>query len=201
MRYLIALVIVGLSIMGCKEKTTKEGSQDLNSSDKTTNLSGNTSVFEVDHCLLCDSIYRVFPKDSATFESLYGYPNGPRYDGLEDISKLFECFGKCYNDQMLASVVKLQSNLEYNADATSHIRHHTSMFFMKHLSKAKKILSELSCSEFNKFIYFSFDRISKYNQFYEEYCHFLLELQLEDSCKIRVLNNYCVLKNVETDEH
>jgi|GEM_PF-6976830 len=139
--------------------------------------------------------------DSAAFESLYGYPNGTRYDGLEDISKLFECFSKCYNDPMLISVVKLQSNLEYNADATSHIRHHTSKFFMKHLDKAKKILSELSCSEFNKFIFFSFDRISKYNQFYEEYCKFLLGLQLEDSCKIRVLNNYCVLKNVETDEH
>jgi hypothetical protein len=201
MKYLMTLLIVSLSFIGCKEKTYKEESHDSILSNKTNVENETTNVIEVDPCISCDSIYRDFPKDPATFESLYGYPNGPRYDGHEDISKLFECLGRCYNDQMLTSVVKLQSNLKYNADATSHLRHNTSIFFMNHIDKTKKILSELSCSEFSKFIYFSFDRISMRNQFYEDYCYFLLNLQLEESCKYTVLNNYCVFKNVETDEH
>lgn len=200
MRYLLVLAILGLSVLGCRDKSKSvvvdskpiiEGEVEAEAKE----------VVEIDPCIRCDSTYNSFPEDSASFEKLYGYPDGLRYDGYEDISELFACLDECFRYEVLLSVVKLQSSLEYNADATSHIRYSTSKFLMDQTKEAKRVLSKLSCSEFYRFIYFSFDRIARHDTFYSNFCKFLLDLQMEEPCKIEVLNNYCVLKNVETDEH
>lgn len=192
--------MIGLMVIGCRNnpKTKVVNSKPIL---REMDAIRGTGVLESDSCISCDSIYNAFPKDSASFEKLYGYPDGLRYDGYEDISELFTCLDKCYIYEELLSVVKLQSGLEYNADATSHIRYSTSKFFMDHTQETKKVLDNLSCSEFYRFIYFSFDRIARHDSFYFKLCNFLLDLQFEEPCKVEVLNNYCILKNVETDEH
>lgn len=200
MRYLFVLAILGLSVLGCRDKpkTDVVDSKPITKEEVEVEVK---EVVEIDPCIRCDSTYNAFPKDSASFEKLYGYPDGLRYDGYEDISELFTCLDECFRYEVLLSVVKLQSNLEYNADATSHIRHGTSELFMDQPKEAKRVLSKLSCSEFYRFFYFSFDRIARHDSFYSSFCKFLLDLQMEEPCKVEVLNNYCVLKNVETDEH
>jgi hypothetical protein len=179
MRFIVIIALLGY--FGCLDKQpTKQ-----------------ISVFDLrkdsiySQCKKCDSIFASFPKDSGGFEKLFGYPNGQRYDGHEDIEQYFVCLDNCYDYNHLITILLLGNEIKYDADAPMHLQYFMSRFLMNHLDSTKILYNNLDCSDFERHIKFLFESIDKHDHHYETLCNFLKHFDLKDPCKLKHILKHC----------
>lgn len=178
MRLIIAVVMFGY--LGCHEKQNSNQISHINL--------GKDSIYS--QCIKCDSIIASFPRDASSFEKLFGYPNGEKYDGYEAIQNYFTCLELCYNYDNLIAILLLGNEIKFDADAPTHLQSFISDFLINHETIAKNMYENLTCSDFSRHIQFLFNSIDEHDHYYELLCTFLRKLNLKDSCKVKYIQKY-----------
>lgn len=144
-----------------------------------------------ENCVQCDSIYSFFPENAEDFEFLFGYPNGELYDGAIEIQQYFKCFETCFRDTELQKVIRLGSEIKYDADAPTYLKYGMTDFLMKNELEAKAVYKKLSCNDFSKHANFLFESIHVHDSFHSKICSFLEDMEFTESCKKEIILKHC----------
>jgi hypothetical protein len=145
-------------------------------------------------CLVCNEI--TIPKDSLSFELLYGYPNGTRQEeAYEDIQLYFKCLNECYNHDNLLMLVELSAKIKYDADGPSHLQSNFQEYIEKNKDLIYKIYEECKCDIFEKHIKFLFEGVD-FNRI-NEMNEILNSLDFKDTCKSKAIRNISKRKTQE----
>lgn len=146
----------------------------------------------VEQCKKCDSIYQAIPKDSSDFEKLYGYPFGTRQHEVQsDFEGFFICLDICYDYHQLVSIVKLGSEIKYDADGPAFLQYHITEYLRENKDKALLLYTEINCIDFNSHVKFLFEGIPEHHPFLVDLCSFLQSMKIESECKRKILSEYC----------